>query len=113
MKKLLALLVIGAACTAFAADVDVVSPANLSKKPQAVKTVAPVGYPKDKEGIVSVEIVIGKDGKVMEAKIKKSTDSALEAAALEAVKQWVFTPGEKDGGPVATRVTVPFRFDKE
>jgi protein TonB len=113
MNKLLAVVALCFACSAFAADMDVVSPTNLTKKPQAVKTVAPAGYPKGKEGLVSVEIIIGKDGKVMEAKVKKSTDVDLEASALEAVKQWVFTPGEKDGGPVATRVTVPFRYDKE
>lgn len=113
MKKLIALLVLGLACSAYAADMDVVAPGNLTKKPQTVKTVPPVGHPKGKEGLVLVEIVISKEGKVIETKVKKSTDSALEPSALEAVKQWVFTPGETDSGPVATRVTIPFRYEHE
>lgn len=113
MKKLLALLLLGACCAAYAADVDVVAPSDLTKKPQPSKTVVPTGYPKGKEGLVVVEIIIGKDGKVIDAKIKKSTDVDFEPSALEAIKQWMFLPGEKDGAPVATRVAVPFRFNNE
>jgi len=113
MKTLLGLIVLAFACSTWAAETEVVSPANLSKKPQAMKTVVPVDYPKDKEGLVSVEIVIDKEGKVAEARVKRSTDPELEASALVAVRQWLFAPGEKDGQAVATRVTVPFRYDKE
>ena len=113
MKKLLTLLALFAASAAFAADVDVVAPSNLSKKPEVLKTVAPTGVAKGVKALVVVEIIIGKDGKVIEAKIKKSTNVDFEPACLEAIRRWVFNPGEKEGAPVATRINVPFRFGEE
>jgi protein TonB len=34
----------------------------------------------------------------------------LDQKALEAVEKWKFTPGEKDGVPVAVQVNVEVRF---
>lgn len=113
MKKLIALVTLFAAVTAFAEDVDVVAPSNLSKKPEVVKNVAPTGVASGTKGLVVCEIVIGKDGKVIDAKIKKSTNPDCEPACLEAIRQWQFNPGEKEGAPVATRILVPFRFGSE
>lgn len=113
MKKLLAALLILSASFVFAEDLDVVAPANLTKKPSPEKTVAPTGYPKGVEALVLLEIVISKEGKVIDVKVKKSNNPDCEPSAMEAIRQWVFTPGEKDGAKVATRVTVPFRFNNE
>ena len=84
MKKVLCTLALLASCALYAADVDVVAPANLTSKPSPIKTVTASGYPKDKKATVIAEIVIGKDGTVIDAKIRKSTDIDFEPATLEA-----------------------------
>jgi TonB family protein len=113
MKKLLMLLSLCVASFAFAEDVDVVAPSNLSKKPEVLKTVAPTGVTPSLKGMVVVEVIIGKDGKVIDAKIKKSTLPDAEPACLEAIRLWQFKPGEREGAPVATRINVPFRFGSD
>lgn len=51
-------------------------------------------------GIVIVEVVIDKHGRVSEAKVMKGLPFGLDQAALDAVKQWTFEPGTLDGQPV-------------
>jgi TonB family protein len=55
---------------------------------------------------VMVEVVVLRDGTVRDAKVTQKVAPDLAAAAIEAVRQWRFYPGWKDGEPVATRVTV-------
>lgn len=112
MKKLFALLCL-TSILAIAADVEVVSPTDLTTKPAVSKTVKPEGFPKDRSALVAVEIIIDRTGSVIDAKVKKSTDADFEPSAIEAVRQWKFTPGKKGDQPVATRISVPFRFNAE
>ncbi len=60
-------------------------------------------------GEVGIEVTIGADGKVKDAKIIKSIP-LLDQAALDAVKQWEFTPTLLNGVavPVIIAVTVNF-----
>ena len=60
---------------------------------------------------VMVELVVRPDGTVANPKVTRRVAPELAAAALEAVRQWRFYPGWKDGKPVSTRVTVEVRFD--
>ena len=62
-------------------------------------------------GSVMVDLVVRPDGTVANPKVTKGVAPDLVAAALEAVRQWRFYPGWKDGKPVSTRVTVGVRFD--
>lgn len=64
------------------------------------------------EGNVSVEIVVGVDGTVTDARIVESLDTeyGLDEAALEAAKQWVFRPGSLDGRAVPVIVTLKLSF---
>jgi periplasmic protein TonB len=71
-------------------------------------------YPQDAfvkkiEGTVLVEIVIDTNGRVIRTRILKSIP-ALDAAAIECVKQWVFAPAIKNGHPVASRANAPVTF---
>jgi TonB family protein len=53
---------------------------------------------------------VNSEGKVEEAKILKSDNTIFERPALEAAKQWLFSPALKDGKPVDVWLTVPFTF---
>jgi len=62
------------------------------------------------QGNVNIEIVVGPDGKVQDARVISSASSLLDQAALEAVKQWEYEPKIKDDVrvPMTGRVTVAF-----
>ena len=40
----------------------------------------------------------------------KSLDKDVDQAAVEAVKQWLFAPGKKNGKPVAVNIQIEVRF---
>jgi protein TonB len=61
------------------------------------------------QGVVIVEATIGPDGKVQDARILRSIP-LLDAAALEAVKQWEYTPTTLNGVPVPVIMTVTVNF---
>lgn len=71
-------------------------------------------YPQDAfvkkvEGTVLVEFVIDATGRVASVRILRSMP-LLDAAAMEAVRQWVFSPAVKHGRPVATVARAPVAF---
>ena len=51
-------------------------------------------------GVVIVEAIINKDGRVEQVKVVKGLPMGLSEAAEEAVKQWRFRPGTLNGQPV-------------
>lgn len=61
------------------------------------------------QGQVLVEVLIGVDGLVHDAVVKQSLPG-LDESALEAVRQWEFTPALRDGVPVERRVMVTCAF---
>lgn len=86
----------------------------VEKQPAVVRRVDPV-YPElprraGVEGTVHVNMWVTKEGRVKQAVVVRSSSPMLDDAALEAARQWVFTPAVMNGGPVAVWVTVPFRF---
>lgn len=86
------------------------------KPPEKTYDVKPV-YPKDAQdarvqGVVIIETMIGPDGKVKDAKIQRSVP-LLDEAALEAVRQWEFTPTLLNGQAVAVIMTVTVNFRLE
>jgi len=64
------------------------------------------------EGTVEIAIVVGADGSVRRPQIVKSLSPDLDQKAIEAVSQWKFRPGERDGKAVdvATRIQINFRL---
>jgi protein TonB len=83
------------------------------KQPTQLKRVNPV-YPAIAQsarvqGIVIIEAVIGQNGRVTEAKVLRSIP-LLDAAALEAVKQWEYTPTLLNGVAVPVIMTVTVNF---
>jgi protein TonB len=83
------------------------------KAPQKVKHVNPVYPPIAQsarvQGVVIIEATIGPDGAVKDAKVLRSIP-LLDAAALDAVKQWQFTPTLLNGVPVPVIMTVTVQF---
>ena len=90
-----------------------VRPGGDIKPPVKVKDVAPA-YPRiareaQVQGMVIVEATIGPDGKVQDARIRRS-NPLLDAAALDAVRRWEYTPTLLNGIPVAVVMTVTVNF---
>jgi periplasmic protein TonB len=81
--------------------------------PRKIKDVKPV-YPQmavfqQARGTVVIEITIGTDGKVQEARIVHAVPQ-LDQAALEAVRQWEYEPTRVNGMLVALTMTVIVNF---
>jgi len=64
-------------------------------------------------GIVVVEAIIGKDGRVQDVKVVKGLPMGLGEEAEAAVRRWRFKPGTLNGQPVATifNLTVNFKLN--
>ena len=61
------------------------------------------------QGVVIIEATIGPNGKVQDARVLRSIP-LLDAAALDAVRQWEFTPTLLNGVPVPVIMTVTVQF---
>lgn len=61
------------------------------------------------QGVVVCQVTVGPDGRVGDAVVLQSTP-ALDAAALDSVMQWEFTPPVVDGAlrPVTMRIVIKF-----
>jgi protein TonB len=88
------------------------------KTPTRTRHVNPV-YPEEAlaariQGVVIIEATIDTDGRVYDAKVLKSIP-ILDQAAVDAVRQWEFTPTEVNGVrvPVIMTVTVNFALQEE
>jgi protein TonB len=84
------------------------------KEPTKLKAVPPV-YPDAAveariEGVVILECLISPQGRVREINVLRGVP-LLEEAAIDAVRQWVYTPTLVDGVPVPVLMTVTVRFD--
>ncbi len=81
--------------------------------PEAITKVPPeypdIARQANVDGTVLMQVLVGKDGKVKDAKVMKSV-AMLDAAALTAVRQWIFKPALSNNKPVAVWVAVPMKF---
>jgi TonB family protein len=62
------------------------------------------------QGTVVVQCVIDENGAPQRIVITRSLGSGLDEKALQAVTQWHFAPGEKDGQPVAVMASIEINF---
>lgn len=62
------------------------------------------------QGTVVLQIVVGPDGQPSHVKVVRSVGLGLDEKAIEAVSQWRFEPGTKDGRPVAVVVNIQVNF---
>ena len=83
------------------------------RTPMKIRDVRPV-YPPTAQaagitGMVILEAIIGADGAVSDVKVVKSIPE-LDAAAMDAVRQWRFEPTLLNGAPVPVIMTVTVSF---
>ncbi|HUR82270.1 MAG TPA: energy transducer TonB [Thermoanaerobaculia bacterium] len=64
-------------------------------------------WPRDKtRGVIIIETVLTDEGRVCAARVLRGLGEPVDAAALDAVRRWRFTPAELRGQPRAARFTV-------
>ena len=88
--------------------------ADLEKRPEAVSQVAP-NYPAELrkakvEGSVTLVFILDENGRVEDPRVENSSRPEFEKPALEAIRKWRFSPGQKDGQPVRTYIRIPMKF---
>ena len=110
----LAAICIGMAVLTTVHAQEVYRPGNGVTTPTVVKDVKPQYTEKARaagiQGVVELTVVVGMDGLVSDVKVAQPLDDELDQQAVEAMRQWTFKPGTKDGKPVAVRVDVQMTF---
>lgn len=93
---------------------SVYEPGGDVKPPKLVHYVEPDFSPSSKEafveGVVRISTVVKVDGKPAQLHVLKGLSSEEDRLATEAVNQWRFQPGTREGQPVNVRVTVEVEF---
>jgi periplasmic protein TonB len=87
---------------------------NLSTAPKFKTRVEPV-YPAaarkaEVEGVVQLEVLIDRDGRVKDIKVLKTPGAGLDEAAVAALNKSRFEPGMMNGKPVPVKIKIPYRF---
>ena len=85
----------------------------VEQKPELIKFVNPV-YPEmarraGLQGQVLVAFIVTREGRVTEPRVLKGPE-IFRAAALEAVRQFLFEPARQNDRAIAVRMTIPIRF---
>lgn len=62
------------------------------------------------QGTVVLWLVVGADGRPHDVRVQSSLGMGLDEKAIEAIRQWKFEPGRKDGVPVSVQVNVEVNF---
>lgn len=90
--------------------------ADLDQKPRVVHQPSPNLSAKLRRrtpATVYVLFIVDERGRVTSPKVQTSSDPAFEKVAVDAVKQWRFEPGKRQGEPVSFRMRVPITFPKD
>jgi TonB family protein len=62
------------------------------------------------QGTVVLTVVIGTDGKASDVQLRQSVGYGLDEQALDAVTQWTFRPGTRDGMAVPVQASIQVNF---
>ena len=62
------------------------------------------------QGTVVLYVVIGTDGKAYDVQLRKGVGYGLDEQALDAITQWTFKPGTRDGMAVPVQATIEVNF---
>lgn len=61
-------------------------------------------------GSVIIALVVTSKGLPKDPHVIKGLDPDLDQSAVDAVKEWRFSPAEKNGKPIAVRISVQIQF---
>jgi TonB family protein len=82
--------------------------------PRVTKQVNPQYSPGSRgvriHGSVLIETIVSSRGDPKKTHVVRGLDKEIDAAAVDAVNQWLFQPGKKNGKPVAVRVQIEIQF---
>lgn len=103
----------GGGAAPFPSEPNAVRVGGNIRPPTKIADAKPV-YPVDAtqariQGVVIIEVLVGDGGKVQDARVLRSIP-LLDQAALDAVRQWVFTPTLVNGSAVPVIMTVTVNF---
>jgi protein TonB len=62
------------------------------------------------KGTVVLSLVVNSDGLPSDIKVLRTLSPDFDKAAMDAVKKWRFSPGTRDGKPVAVQIKVEVTF---
>ena len=62
------------------------------------------------KGTIVLAVRVSSEGSVYDVFVLRSLQPDLDAAAVEAVRQWIFKPGTRDGAPVNVGFSVNIDF---
>lgn len=86
----------------------------VEKDPVLIRSVIPkyseIALRAGLEGKVWLKIWVDREGKPREVRLIKSDNDIFNEAAIEAAKQFLFTPAVMNNGAVSVWVSLPFRF---
>jgi periplasmic protein TonB len=95
-------------------DLDAVfSMADLDQKPRVIYQPGPTvtrQLRRKTPAKVNIIFIVDENGRVVEPKVRSSTDPLFEAPALGAVARWKFEPGKRGGKAVRFRMMAPITF---
>ena len=92
----------------------ILSVGDLDQRPRALFQ-SPPSYPAELrrrrvQGTVQIVFLVDTAGKVLDPKVERSSDPAFEKPALDAVRQWRFEAGTRNGHPVTFKLRIPITF---
>jgi protein TonB len=83
-------------------------------RPVTIHQVAPrytaIAIKASVQGVVTVDAVIDEQGNVTNVRVLRGLPMGLDRSAVEAVRQWRFTPAKLDGKPVKVIFTLTVNF---
>lgn len=121
-RKRLGIALVATALTALAAtplQAQAQTPPTATKpkltRPPKLVTFVEAPYPASERALgraaaVVLQVAIGADGKVVDAVVSESAGAAFDAAAIAAVRGFVFEPAEIDGKPAPIRILYRYEF---
>jgi TonB family protein len=62
------------------------------------------------QGDVVLQVTVGRDGRVGDVRVVRGLGAGLEERAVDAVRQWRFTPATRQGAPVDVSVRISVEF---
>ncbi|MBN9693796.1 MAG: energy transducer TonB [Verrucomicrobia bacterium] len=87
---------------------------DLEQRAQPTSQVPPTYPPELRkarlEGQVVIDFVVEETGRVVDARVDRSSHPEFEKSALEAIRKWRFRPGVREGKPVRSYHRQSFRF---